>query len=89
VLAALRIEPKMASEWTETLELLKLYGESGTRCHDPHVLEFIARDDPKPYKQLKLLLRLLRSVHEEWKRDHGASQSETMEDEPQSRIVSP
>ena len=81
MLAALRIEPKMVSECTETLVLLKLYGENGTRCHDPRVLEFIARDDPKPYKQLKMLLRLLRSVHEEWKRDHGAGQSETM-DEP-------
>ena len=71
----------MASEATEILKLLKLYGEDGTRCRDSRVIEMIARDDPnKPYRQLKQLLRLLRNIHEEWKGDHGALQSDTMGD---------
>lgn len=77
VIAALRIEPKMATESTEILQLLGLYGENGIRGYDSRVSEMIARRDPKPYKQLKQLLRLLRNIHEEWKRKHGG-QSDTL-----------
>ncbi|KAK2463201.1 hypothetical protein APHAL10511_004856 [Amanita phalloides] len=78
ILAALRLEPKMANDCTEIIKLLKLYGENGTRGYDGRVQEMIARDDPKPYKHLKQLLHLLRNIHEEWKRKHGALQSDTM-----------
>ncbi|KAF8622677.1 hypothetical protein AX15_006781 [Amanita polypyramis BW_CC] len=81
VLAALRIEQKTASETTEILKLLRLYGEEGTRYCDSRVAKMVVSDDRnKPYKQLKQLLRLLRNIHEEWKRDHGAVQSDTMGD---------
>lgn len=78
LLAALRIEPKVADEYSEINKLLGLYGEKGVRGCDSRVSEMIARRDPKPYKQLKQLLRLLRSIHDEWKRKHGAGQSDTL-----------
>jgi hypothetical protein len=68
----------MASECTEILQLLGLYGENGIRGYDSRVSEMIARRDPKPYKHLKQLLRLLRNIHEEWKRKRSAGQSDTL-----------
>ncbi len=60
----------------ECLEILKLL--NGVRSHDGRISEMIARRDPKPYKPLKQLLRLLRSIHDEWNRKHGAGQSDTL-----------
>ncbi|PFH50923.1 hypothetical protein AMATHDRAFT_3549 [Amanita thiersii Skay4041] len=73
VLTALRVEPKLGSDCTETLKLLGLYGEKGIRCQDSRVVEMINRQEPqkpnvKPHKQL---LRLLRSINTEWEKEHG------------------
>ncbi|KAF8633384.1 hypothetical protein AX17_004555 [Amanita inopinata Kibby_2008] len=83
VLAALRVEPKVAAECTETLKLLKLYGEKGTRNQDSRAIGMINRAVPyriseKPQKRL---LRLLRSIHDDWKQNHAGAHSETMASE--------
>ncbi|RXW16772.1 hypothetical protein EST38_g9077 [Candolleomyces aberdarensis] len=77
ILGALQIvdeDGRFASNCTETLELLKLYGKDGERSEDPEVVKLL-EDQDLAYnaKPIKRLLRLLRGADEKWIQEHPAS----------------
>lgn len=82
ILQALRIEDeekKYASNCTETLDLLALYGKGGSRYENQRVVDLV-NDQTRPAynaKPIKRLLHLLREVDEQWRKDQasGASNS--------------
>lgn len=59
---------KWASDCTETLKLLELYGPGGSRFQSPAVKNMIDDETDPPYnaKPIKRLLRLLREIDQEY-----------------------
>ncbi|KAJ2928314.1 hypothetical protein H1R20_g8787, partial [Candolleomyces eurysporus] len=77
IIDALRIvdeDGRFASNCTETLNLLKLYGKGGERGEHPEVVKLL-EDQSFAYnaKPIKRLLRLLREVDKKWIQEHPAS----------------
>lgn len=67
---------KWASDCTETLKLLELYGPGGSRLQNPAVKKMIDDETDPPYnaKPIKRLLRLLREIDEEYNTKSKAPQ---------------
>ena len=65
---------KFASNCKETLQLLSLYGEEGSRGQDPEVIKLL-QETTLLYnaKPIKRLLKLLREAHTKWCNEHPAS----------------
>ncbi|KAK0241723.1 hypothetical protein EDD85DRAFT_1020467 [Armillaria nabsnona] len=68
---------KWASDCTETLKLLELYGPGGSRLQSPAVKKMIDDETDPPYnaKPIKRLLRLLREIDEEYNAKSKAPQA--------------
>jgi len=83
ILQALRIEDeekKYASNCTETLDLLTLYGKGGSRYENQRVVDLI-NDQTRPAynaKPIKRLLHLLREVDEQWRKDQASGTSNSV-----------
>lgn len=75
---ALKIDdPDFTSMCMETLNLLESYGPDGTRTRDTRITTLIEDSSRTDYNSIpiKSMLRLMREIDEQWKREHPDNQN--------------